>query len=135
MLASSFTEAVHGVGGDGRAGNEQQGRLSYRPATAQDVEEFYGRSPYETLRAMVILLDGRVAGIIGIARTGYSTRLFSEHRPELEPYLSSVTVWRAVKAALRFVDECRSSVYVVSSDPRMMRRLGFEEVSEGLWRN
>lgn len=110
-------------------------RLSYRPATAADVEEFYGRAPSETLRAMVILLDGHVAGIIGLARTGYSTRLFSEHRPELVPHLSHITVWRAVKAAMRFVNECRSAVYVVSSDPRLMQRLGFYEVSEGLWRN
>jgi hypothetical protein len=135
MPQSSVAAAVHGPGSDRRPRDEQQGRLSYRAATARDVEEFYGRRTAETLRVVVVLLGERPVGIIGLARDGYSTRFFSEYKPELEPHLSSVTVWRAIKAALKFVDECRSPVYVVSSDARMMRRIGFQEVIEGLWRN
>lgn len=126
---------MHGSGRDGRHRVQQQ--IGWRLATERDVRDYYGRLPSETLRAAVITLDGEVAGIIGVARSAYSARFFSEHKPELEPYLSSVAVWRAVKAALRFVDESQTVVYVVSSDERMMRRLGFQRVPgiEGIWQN
>jgi hypothetical protein len=109
--------------------------LTYRLATPADVVEFYGRTPAETLRVAVVLLDGKVVGIVGLARSAFSVRLFSEYKPELTPHLSSVTVWRAVKVALRLAAECPCPVYVESSDAAMMERIGFYEVRDGLWRN
>lgn len=97
--------------------------------------EFYGEPQSTTLRAVVVKLDDRVAGIIGLSRSASAVQLFSEHRAELVPHLSSITVWRAVKAALRMVSECPCAVYARSSDPAMMRRVGFHEVADGVWRN
>jgi hypothetical protein len=99
------------------------------------VLEFYGSARRETLRAIVIALEGRVAGIIGLAITWEETRIFSEHKPELEPYLSSITVWRAIKAAMRLVDECAQPVYTASSEGRFLKRMGFIEVKPGIWRS
>jgi hypothetical protein len=109
--------------------------VSYRVGTHADVCEFYGKVPRETLRVVAILLDERVVALIGLARTPSSMQLFSEYKPELSPYLSRVTVWRAVKRALRMVAECPCPVYVVSSDAPLMGRLGFQEVAQGIWRN
>ncbi len=135
MPASSIATTVHDSRGNRRARDELKGRLRFRPASHADIHAFYGSIPAETLKVIAITLDERVAAVIGLARSAYSMRFFSEHKPELVPYLSTVTVWRAVLAALRFVDECPSTVYVVSDDERMMRRLGFEQVTDGVWRN
>lgn len=108
--------------------------MTYRVGTHADVCEWFGKLPRETLRAVVILLDGRLAGIIGLGRAAAWTELFSDHKPELAPHLSSVAVWRAVKLAMRFVNECRAPVFSVSSDARLMARLGFHEVNPGIWR-
>lgn len=99
--------------------------------------EFYGERPRTTLRVTAVLLDGRVAGLAGLSRTEAATWFFTEHAPELTPYLSNVTVWRAIKRALRFIDECRCTVYVISEDPKMMQRLHFGRVPghENVWRN
>lgn len=127
---------MHDHRGDGRGRAElQDRRLTSRPASRADVLAFYGYLPSETLKLMAIVLGDEVVGVIGLARTLHSTRLFSEHKPELVPYLSRVTVWRAVKAVLRWVDECACVVYVVSDDRKMMERLGFREVTQGLWQS
>lgn len=99
--------------------------------------EFYGEPPSSTLRVTVVLLDGRPVGLAGLSRTGLATWFFTEHSPELVPYLSTVTVWRAIKRALSFIAECRCTVYVISEDPKMMQRLHFGRVPghENVWRN
>ena len=135
MFEGSVAEAGYGVGSD------SLGRVvGWRWASAEDVREFFGAIPGETLRATVITLDGRVAGIIGIARAYAFTRLFSEYKPELDPYLGAVAVWRAVKAVMRVVESQPQSVYSFSQHDdgaRILARLGFEQVSEGVfvWRS
>jgi len=135
MFEGSLAEA-----GDSVSGNSLGGVVGWRWASAEDVREFFGAIPGETLRATVITLDGRVAGIIGIARAYAFTRLFSEYKPELEPYLGTVAVWRAVKAIMRVIESQPQSVYSFSQHEegsRILERLGFEQVSEGVfvWRS
>ena len=87
------------------------------------------------MRAMVAILDGRVAGIAGIVREGPGYKLFSDSIPELEPHLRSITVLRAVKKVLQFTESSRLQVAAVSHNPDLLLKLGFRHVGgdEYLW--
>lgn len=100
--------------------------------------EFYGRLPSETMRAVVVTLDGAVVAIMGLALGRYASRLFSEFKPEFEPYLRTMTVLRAIKAGLRLLDEHAGRVYAVAQHDegaRLLTRLGFIEQGELYWRD
>lgn len=108
--------------------------MTYRLARPSDLVEFYGKLPAQTTRGVVVTIDGRVAGVAGVATEADGTRkLFTEFRDELVPYLSSVTVWRALKAVLQFA---RTPTYAVASmdGERFLGRLGFTPVSGDIWR-
>ena len=81
----------------------------------------------------MILLDGKVSGIIGLAREEWTSRLFSEHKPELEPFLKSVIIMRAVKAVMRWVREYPTDVFAVAKHEKgcqILTRLGFERIGD-----
>lgn len=80
---------------------------------------------------MVVEIDGQVAGIVGISREYTIGKFFADFKPELGPYLKSVTVWRAIKAALQFCDEYRGPVIAVAEHGegcRILHRLGFDHL-------
>lgn len=114
--------------------------LACRPATAQDIATYYGEPQRDTLKALVVTLDGALAGVIGLARQGKTVRLFSEFRPELRPHLKSMTALRAIKATSEAVKRSRLPVYALAQEdepdsPRMLERLGFvpHETQAGIY--
>jgi hypothetical protein len=125
MSASSLAAAGEHHRARGRDGNG----LTFGPASGADVVEFYGRLPLETMRAVVIRLDGRPVALLGVARNSLFRRFFSEYKPELEPLLKSMTVLRAIKAAMAIVREQPGTVWAVAEHAegaRVLQRLGFE---------
>jgi len=115
--------------------------LTYGPATHADVVEFYdGNLPVETLRVIAVRYGGRPVGLIGIARNARFRRFFSEYKPELAPLLRSITVLRAIKAAMRIVHEQHGIVWAEAEHAegcRVLQRLGFERVEDEVfaWRH
>ena len=109
--------------------------IEARPATAADIRSFYGDDWPTTMRAMVVLMDGKLAGIAGIVREGPGYKLFSDSIPELEPHLRSMTVLRAVKKVLEFTESSRLPVAAVSDNPDLLERIGFKHFGgdEYLW--
>lgn len=112
-----------------------------RAATAADIETYYGVPQGPTLRALVAELDGQPIGVIGLARQGPVSRLFSEFRPELRPHLKSMAVLRGIKTVLRWVEAAKIPVYALAQcdEPdahRLLKRLGFEQRDDEvyLWR-
>lgn len=106
-----------------------------RPATAADIREYYGEPYRFTVRANAVLLDGKVVGIVGVAREYDIGKFFSDVKPELEPHLSSVTVWRAIKGAMDYVRAYRGPVLSTAEHAEgcvMLHRLGFKHL-EGRW--
>lgn len=106
--------------------------LTWRYATRDDLAAFYGEAPRETLRAVVIVLDGQPAGVIGLALGRENARFFSDVREELQPHLKRMPVLRAIKAVMAHVTAYRGPVLAVR-DPipgseQLLRRLGFELV-------
>jgi len=88
------------------------------------------------VRAFVVTLDGKPVGIGGVSREGGINRAWSEYKPELEPYLKSLTVLRAIKATQRLLMEYPSVVFAEAKHDKgaeLMKRMGFTEVNEGFF--
>jgi hypothetical protein len=116
-----------------RDGGPDEKRLTFRYATAADVDRYYDERPEQTIRAIVILLNDEPVGIVGLAYEGDRYTLFSEYKPALEPHLKSMTVLRAVHAAHRMVRAANLPVLVVNtSNPALLERMGFREIEPGV---
>jgi hypothetical protein len=109
--------------------------ISTRRANAQDIRDYYGDAPRETIRAYVADINGSIVGIVGIFRSKDSGIFFSEFKPELQPYLKSITIMRTIKKALSLCDEYRGPVFALADNAescRLMNRLGFTHL-HGAW--
>lgn len=99
--------------------------ITWGPATASDVDALYAGRPRETVRALVIQVDGEPAGIIGLAQEPDRLRAFSESREALCPHLKCMPVLRAIKAFMKWVEESKVPVYAISEGTGLLERLGF----------
>jgi len=88
------------------------------------------------MRAYVGLVDGELAGVVGVVRERQCGKYFCDIKPELQPYLRSITIMRAIKASLRFCDEYRGPLVAVADDAescRLLFRLGFTHIQGELY--
>jgi hypothetical protein len=144
MPASSNTATSFDPGSDSgvRVSREAQQHeapssplIESRFATAADIIEYYGAPQRGTMRAFVILLDGKPAGFIGLLREGGIGKYFTEYKPELQPYLKSITIMRALCKALDWCRAYRGPVIAIATTAEScytMNRLGFEHM-EGVY--
>lgn len=107
--------------------------ITVEPACAADVELLYRSRPGETLRAVVIKVDGKPAGIIGLAKEADRDRLFSEYTDELTPHLKSMTILRAIKLVMSWVESSRVPVYAIAENPPLLERLGFIRITDEVY--
>lgn len=99
------------------------------------MRRFYGELPRQTIRAVVLLLDGEPAGVIGLARNGGCEKLFSEYKPEMQEHLRRFEVLRAIKLAMTLVESSRCEVYAVREEGTdVLLRLGFEHVEDDIYK-
>lgn len=89
------------------------------------MDALYAGRPRETLRALVIRVDGEPAGIIGLAQEADRLRAFSEVREALCPHLKRMPVLRAIQAFMKWVRTSKVPVYAVSEGTGLLERLGF----------
>ena len=111
--------------------------LSWGPADSGALIEFYGALPDATTRSVVVRMDGRTIGVIGAAIEGGHATLFSDVAPELEPYLRTLTVMRAVRAGITLAKGLRLPVFAfVEKDGggRILEREGFVDHDEPGWK-
>jgi hypothetical protein len=99
--------------------------ITWGPASASEVDALYTGRPRETVRALVLRLDGEPAGIIGLAQEPDRLRAFSETRKALGPHLRRMPVLRAIKAFMVWVHQSKVPVYAVSEGTGLLERLGF----------
>lgn len=81
-------------------------------------------------------MDGTVVGLVGVVRQPEWGVFFSEHKPQLRPYLSSVTVWRAIKDAMTIVQDYRGPVMSIAENAEscmQLNRLGFQHLYGAWW--
>lgn len=109
--------------------------VSVRPATAADIAAYYGRPQRQTMRAVAIVKEGVMVGIIGLARLPGRLILFSESKPELGEDIRSFAVRRATIEMAKLGVRSKSPLYAVKErGSDVLERLGFEQVSEDLYR-
>lgn len=88
------------------------------------------------MKAIVAVMDGEVVGCIGVIRDRDAGRYFADFKEKLTPHLKSITIMRAVKASLRFVEEYAGPVVSVSEDAEgvmILTRLGFTHIEGELF--
>lgn len=81
-------------------------------------------------------MNGEPAAIIGVVRHPEWGIFFSETKPQLQPYLSSVTVWRAVKDAMTIVEDYHGPVMSIADSSEgciLLCRLGFTHLYGAWW--
>ncbi len=137
MPASSNTATSNDLGSDSgvrvsrKAQQQEAPLIESRFATAADIIKYYGEPHRGTMRAFVILLDGKPAGLIGIVREGGIGKFFTEYKPELQPYVKSITIMRALRRSLDWCRAYRGPVIAVAATVEScitMNRLGFEHM-------
>jgi hypothetical protein len=120
--------------GDGVGGNCRP-QITWRRANEQDVIDFYGEPSRRSLKANAIELDGQVVGMIGVVRHPEWGMFFTDYKPQLQPYLSSVTVWRAIKDGVAMIEQYKGPVLSVAEHVDgciNLNRLGFSHM-QGAW--
>lgn len=115
--------------------NPDHQRVSFRFATANDIERYYGTCPYQTLRAVVLLLNDEPAAVIGVARDEDHAQFFGDYRDTFVPHMKSMTTLRAIKRAMRIVAESHLPVFALADEEepdseRLLTRLGFAPVPD-----
>jgi hypothetical protein len=117
-------------------------RISWRPATAADVQAYYGSPPAQTMCAVVIFMGEEVAGILGVVRHENHAQFFSEFREALRPHLRTLPVMRAIKRAQEMISGSKLPVFAIAEETeadavRILTRLGFVHHQESiyLWHN
>jgi hypothetical protein len=114
-------------------------RVGWRCASAADIDCYYGERPRQTLRAVVLTLNGAPNAVIGIARQSGYAQLFSEYKPEFRPHLRSMSTLRALKHVMAMIEESKLPVYAIAEDKeldsvRILTRLGFVPEKENVFR-
>lgn len=107
-----------------------------RPATAVDIEAYYGEPPSNTMRATVVEMDGEIVGVIGVVREPTVGRFFCDFQPKLQPYVRSITIMRAVKGSMAFVEQYRGPVVAIAEHAegcRILHRLGWTHLQGELY--
>lgn len=105
--------------------------LTWDYATARDIDAFYEGRPRETLRAIVIRMDGEPVGLIGLAKEPDRDRAFSEAKPVLEPHMKSMTVLRAIKHFMKWVHASPVPIYAMRERNNcLLERLGFRQFAD-----
>jgi hypothetical protein len=103
-----------------------------RFATSDDVTEYFEEPHQGTMRALVAVMDGKVVGCIGVVREGGVGKYFCDIGPDLEPYLRSMTIMRAIKQSMTFVHNYRGPVISLAEHAegcRLLNRLGFTHLT------
>lgn len=107
---------------------DDNARLTWGYATGSDIDAFYGERPRESLRAVCVRMDDRPVVIIGLAKEPERDRLFSEYKPEMASHLGRITVLRALKCVMGWIESSKVPVYAISEGTGILEKLGFEQV-------
>jgi len=88
------------------------------------------------MRANIAIMDGEIRGVVGVVRERACGKYFCDISPELQPYLRSITIMRAIKDSLRFCDDYRGPLVAIADDAescRLLNRLGFTHIDGRLY--
>ena len=105
-----------------------------RTATLEDLNQFYGDArPSASMRAIVVDIDGKIAGVAGLSYHDGQMTAFSKMDDMLRDY--PVTIMKAGKRFIRLIESHGRNVMAIASvdepgSDRFLERLGFTFVGE-----
>lgn len=105
--------------------------IEVRPATFEDVTEFYGSPPKQSMKGLVVVLDGKPVGIGGLVFSEKSVGFFSVVRPELKPY--KMTIYKTARKLAEMAKGCSALAVADPDEPnskQFLTRLGLIPVAE-----
>lgn len=101
-------------------------RSEFRPATAADIEAFYGVPAQKPVRAYVAAVDGVVLGIGGVYRDGEQDVAFCDLKPEMKRHRKLIVA--GARLFQREFGSIQVSAVANPAEPgaeRFLFRLGF----------
>lgn len=105
--------------------------VEIRPATQEDAESYFG-SVQNSMRALVVVADGKPIGMAGIVYTSGGMMAFSDAKPEASKY--PVTIMKCARRLMQWVRESSVPVYAMCGNdqtaPSFLRHLGFAETEK-----
>jgi FMN phosphatase YigB (HAD superfamily) len=105
-------------------------KVEVRPATAGDMEAYYGHRNKQTAWVWAGLVDGEVVGIGGWSYVAGDPIAFLDLKDEARPY--KVTIWRGIKRVLAEAQSRGVRLIAIRdedelSSTRLLTRAGFRE--------
>ena len=109
--------------------------MKVRPATAEDLHQWYGGPPPMTMRAVVVDRDGEIMAVAGLCRAPNHVQIFSHIKDELRPH--RMTMARTAAALRKMVDGPVIALQDKSeqTSARLLQWMGLTEVEPGVWSN
>lgn len=101
--------------------------ITIRPATLGDIEEFFGRKPDRTVKAMVVEKDGEPACIAGVTFGKGYVEAFSDMKPVDVPRR---TIWRYAQKLKAMIHATGLPCIATTGNPKFLEKLGFRYVGE-----
>ena len=142
MSASNCAEALHNSGCDSRYSvggiwqRKKTPKITTRLARSDDIIEYFGVPQRGTIQAYVAEMDGMIVGVLGVVGEHGYGKYFCDFKPELQPYLRSITIMRAIKQSMDLVHQYRGPLVSVAEHAegcRLLNRLGFTHLQGALY--
>ena len=118
---------------------DKNDRISFRPITLSDYQEFYqNQTPPVTVRGYSFFVDDKLVAIGGIRNEGGGYFIaFSDIKESA--IVEKAAVWRNSLIVMRMIDDMHIPVFAIANPdlptaPRFLTRLGFVEVRDGVYR-
>ncbi len=105
------------------------------PATAHDIESFFGYKPKLRTRAIIASIDGDLVAIAGLHYMSQAVVAFSDMKDSMRPHKKFI-----LKTAMALVDMIRHERRTVvalaefESSHALLLRLGFEHVTDEVYK-
>lgn len=112
-----------------------------RWATPEDIDAFYGKRPPQTVRAMILEIDGVVVGIGGLTSEPGQAVAFIDLKPEAKQHKKALV--RALRTGYDKLMRDNKLPIIAVADPNeptaegLLKHFGFEHMENGVfkWRS
>lgn len=110
-------------------GNE---RVTYRLATAEDIEAVTGQKTPYTVMAYAFFLDGEPAGLGGYKLENGNFVVFSDIKKDVKA--PKMTVYRCVRKVMDMIKAKGLPMYAMAENPELCERLGFKRITGDVYK-
>lgn len=107
-------------------------RVTYRVASAEDIEGVTGEKPVYSVKALAFFYDGELAGIGGYKIHNGSYVAFSDIKKGVEA--PKLTIYRCALIIMDLIKSKGLPMFASAENPELCERLGFERFNGDLYK-